>query len=269
MNILKRFNKFYRDKDGWTKVKRPEIEYVNSRIYFDYKELSDLYETASSTKNFKTELAEASHALSTIIMYRNMYQSDLNERGEEDIVLVAKMFIVCRFANSIYACLRLACMGLILDAATCLKTAFEALQYGRLISLDQTFAASFMDPDGSLRPVEVRKHLEKMGHNVEAARKKYAMLSTFTHMGGTGETLVMEDISGNVAFTIGGYLDPNLQRRIVQDCHKACGEFIAYSIGIRAENVERYHGTIKQWIAEGLSKDEMLPRIEKLRADLR
>ena len=108
-----------------------------------------------------------------------------------------------------------------------------------------------------------------MDHDVEAARKKYAMLSTFSHMGGTGETLVMEDIGGNVAFTIGGYLDPRLQRSIVQDCHKACGEFIAYSIGIRAENVEKYHGTIKQWIAEGLSSDEMLPRIERLIAELR
>jgi hypothetical protein len=268
MNVLKRFNRFYRDKDGWTKVRRPEVEHLNSRIYFDYKELSDLYETASN-RNFKTELDEASHGLSTVIMYRNMYQSELNERGEEDTVLVAKMFIVCRFANSIFASLRLACMGLILDATTCLKTAFEALQYRRLISLDQTFAASFMDPDGSLRPVEVRKHLEKMGHDVEATRKKYAMLSTFSHMGGTGETLVMEDIGDNVAFTIGGYLDPRLQRSIVLDCHKACGEFIAYSIGIRAENVERYHSTIKQWIAEGLSSGEMLPRIERLIVELR
>jgi hypothetical protein len=90
--------------------------------------------------------------LSTVIMYRNMCQSELNERGEEDTVLVAKMFIVCRFANSIFTSLRLACMGLILGATTCLKTAFEALQYGRLISLDQTFAASFMDPNGVVAP---------------------------------------------------------------------------------------------------------------------
>jgi hypothetical protein len=68
---------------------------------------------------------------------------------------------------------------------------------------------------GSSRPVEVRKHLEEMGHDVEATRKKYAMLSAFSHMGGTGETLVMEDIGDNVAFTIGGYLDPRLQRSIV------------------------------------------------------
>jgi hypothetical protein len=57
---LKRFNSFYRDKDGWTKLRRPEVEHLSSRIYFDYKELSDLYETASN-RNFKTELDEASH----------------------------------------------------------------------------------------------------------------------------------------------------------------------------------------------------------------
>jgi hypothetical protein len=268
MNVLKRFLKIYRDKDGWTKVKTAEIERLNSRIYFDYKELSDLYDYASH-KNFKSELDEASNGLSAVIMYRNLYQLDLNKTGEEDTVLIARMFIVCRFANSIYASLRLACMGMILDSIACLKTAFEALQYVRLISLDQKFASNFMDIEKSLRPVEVRKQLEKMGHDVERARKKYAMLSTFSHVGGTGETLILEDIGGNVAFKIGGYLDPNLQRSIIQDCNKACGEFIAFNIGIRHENVETYHRTMKEWIAEGLPSEEILRRIEALIIELR
>jgi hypothetical protein len=268
MNILKRLFKTYRDKDGWTKVREPEIERLNSLIYFDYKERSDLYDLASN-RNFKGELNEASHGLSTVIMYRNMYQLEINEKGEEDIVLIAKMFIVCRFANSIYACLRLACMGMILDSIACLKTAFEALQYARLISLDAKFASNFMDTEKSLRPVEVRKQLEKLGHDAERARKKYSMLSTFSHLGGTGETLILEDVGGNVAFKIGGYLDPNLQRSIIQDCHKACGEFIAFSIGIRHENVEAYHSTIKGWIAEGLSSEDLFRRIETLRVALR
>jgi hypothetical protein len=268
MNVLKRFLKIYREKNGWIKVKTPKTEYLNSRIYFDYKELSDLYDYASN-KNFKKELDEASHGLSSVIMYRNTYQLEINERGEEDVVLIAKMFVVCRFANSIYATLRLACMGMILDSVSCLKTAFEALQYARLISLDPKFASNFMDVEKSLRPVEVRRHLERMGHDVELARKKYAMLSTFSHIGGTGETLILEDIGGNIAFKIGGYLDPGLQRSIIQDCHKACGEFIAFSIGIRHENVETYHRTIKEWIAEGLSSEEMLRRIKKLMVELR
>jgi hypothetical protein len=54
MNLFERFLKIYRDKSGWIKVKTPETEYLNSRIYFDYKELSDLYEYASN-KNFKKE----------------------------------------------------------------------------------------------------------------------------------------------------------------------------------------------------------------------
>jgi hypothetical protein len=155
-------------------------------------------------------------------------------------------------------------MGMILDSIACLKTAFEALQYVRLISLDPKFAASFIDAAKSLRPVAVRKQLEKMGHDVERARAKYSMLSRFSHIGGTGETLVLEDIGGNVAFKVGGYLDPNLQRSIIQDCHKACGEFIAFSIGIRHENVEAYHNKIKEWIAEGAPTKELLQRIEKL-----
>jgi len=268
MNYLKRLLKVYRDKSGWMKVRMPEIERLNSRIYFDYKRFSDLYDYASS-QNFKSDLDEASHGLFAVVMYRNMFQLELNDRGEEDTVLVARMFLVCRFANSIYAALRLACMGMILDSTACLKTAFEALQYVRLISLDQNFALNFMDVNKSLRPVEVRKQLEKLGHDVERARKKYAMLSTFSHVGGTGETLILEDIGGNVAFAIGGYLDPNLQKGIIQDCHKACGEFIAFSIGIRHENVERYHFTIKNWIAEGLSSEEIIRRTEKLIVELR
>jgi hypothetical protein len=243
MNILNRFLKIYHDKSGWIKVKRPEIEHLSPRIYFDYKELSDLYEYASN-KNFKNDLDEASNGLASVIMYRNRHQVELNERGEEDVVLTSKMLIVCRFSNSIYASLRLASMGMILDSIACLKTAFEALQYIRLISLDSKFASNFMDVEKPLRPVEVRKYLEKMGHDVERARQKYSMLSTFSHIGGTGETLILEDIGGNVAFNIGNYLDPSLQKSIIQDCHKACGEFIAFSNGIRHENVETYHRTI-------------------------
>jgi hypothetical protein len=268
MKIFRRFNKFYRDKDGWTKVKRSEVEYLHSRIYLDYRELSDLYDAASD-RNFKTELDDASHGLFTVLMCRNGYQLEWGERGEGDVVLTAKMFLVCRFVNSTYACLRLACMGLVLDATACLKTAFEALQFIRLISLDETFASSFMDSDKSLRPVEVRRHLQRMGHDVEGTQKKYAMLSKFSHLGGTGETLTLEDIGGSAAFVTGGSIDPHLQRSIIRDCHRACGEFIAYSIGIRAENVEKYHGTIKRWIAEGLSSQEILQRTERLIVELR
>lgn len=81
--------------------------------------------------------------------------------------------------------MRLACMGLILDGVACFKTAFEALQYGRLISLKTEQAATFMNVDRSLRPVEVRRELEKLGHSVEIARRQYSMLSTFSHVGGT------------------------------------------------------------------------------------
>lgn len=263
MNLLQRLRRTYRDKNGWTNVKTPNVEVLSSSIYFDYKKFSDLCEYASS-KNFGSELKEASHALACVIMYRNQYQLEVNRSGEEDALLIAKLFIVCRFANSIYAVMRLACMGLILDGIACLKTAFEALQYGRLISLKPGLASSFMDTERSLRPVQVRKQLQALGHDVELTRKQYSILSTFSHVGGTGETLTLEAIEGNVAFKVGGYVDPGLQRRIILDCHKACGEFIAFTIGIRHENVEKYHQTIKMWIAEGLPEEEVLQRIQAL-----
>jgi hypothetical protein len=263
MKFFRRWLKTYRDSEGWTKVKTPDVEHLHSKIYFELNDFSDLAEYASS-KNFGRDLKETSHALASVIMYRNMYQLNVNKNGEQDTISIAKLFIVCRFANSIYAAMRLACMGLILDGVACLKTAFEALQYGRLISLRPEFATTFMDTEKSLRPVQVRKELELIGHDVTLARKRYSMLSTFSHVGGTGETLTLEAIEGNVAFKIGGYVDPQLQKRIILDCHKACGEFIAFNIGIRHENVEEYHRTIKGWIAEGIPDAEVLQRIEKL-----
>src|SRR5947208_1569846 len=101
----------------------------------------------------------ADYASLSVIAYRNFYQQKINESGEEDIVSIAKIFIVCRFCNSTYAAMRLACMGLILDGIACLKTAFEALQYGRLIALRPELASSFMDVEKSLRPVQVRREL--------------------------------------------------------------------------------------------------------------
>lgn len=263
MGFIRRWLKTYRNNEGWVNVRAPEVEYAHSKIYYDLKEFSDLAEYVSS-KNFGDDLKEVSHGLSCVFLYRNKYQLDVNEHGEEDQVSVAKLFITCRFANSTYAAMRLACMGLILDGIACLKTAFEALQYIRLISLKPEFASTFMDPEKSLRPVEVRKQLGALGHDAELARSRYSMLSMFSHVGGTGETLTLEAVPGNVAFKIGGYVDPKLQKRIVWDCHTACGEFIAFNIGIRHEKVEEYHRTIKSWIAEGLSEDEILKRTEEL-----
>ncbi|TJX65990.1 MAG: hypothetical protein E5W21_10505 [Mesorhizobium sp.] len=155
-------------------------------------------------------------------------------------------------------------MGLILDSMGCLKTAFEALQYSRLISLKPDEAPTFLDPEKSLRPVEVRKRLEAVGHDVEGARKRCSMLSTFAHVGGMGETLTLEQIDENVSFRIGGYIDPDLQRGIIRDCHRATGELIAFSAGVRQENVEEYHQTIKDWNSEGISPEEIMRRIPDL-----
>lgn len=50
MNFLRRAFQTYRDKNGWINVKTPEVEVLNSSIYFDYKRFSDLCEYASSKK---------------------------------------------------------------------------------------------------------------------------------------------------------------------------------------------------------------------------
>jgi hypothetical protein len=93
MDFLARWLKTYRDTKGWLRIKLPEIERLHSRIYFELRDFSDLAEYASS-KNFGKELNEASHALASVTMYRNFYQLELNKNGEEDVVSMAKLFIV-------------------------------------------------------------------------------------------------------------------------------------------------------------------------------
>ncbi len=263
MDRFRFFSKTYKDAEGVTRIKYKDSGgKIGSKIYFDIKAFSNASEYASA-QNFYDDILEASNGLGSVVMYQNYYYAQMIETGESDFS-VAKLFIICRFSNSIYSAMRLACMGLVLDAIGCLKTAFEALQYSRLISLDPSEAPTFLDPEKSLRPVEVRKRLEILGHDVEYARQRYSMLSTFAHIGGTGETLTLEQIDENVSFRIGGYVDPELQRGVIRDCHKATGELIAFSAGVRQENVKKYHQTIKDWSAEGLSPDEIMKRIPDL-----
>lgn len=262
MDYFRFFSKTYKDKEGVTRIKYKDSGKVSDKIFYDLKSFSNACEYASA-QNFHEDIMKASRGLSSVVLYQDYYYAKIVNEGETDFA-IAKLFIICRFSNSIYAAMRLACMGLILDAIGCLKTAFEALQYSRLISLDPDEAPTFLDPDKSLRPVEVRKRLENLGHDVEQARQRYSILSTFAHIGGTGETLTLEQIDENVSFRIGGYVDPELQRGIVLDCHKATGELIAFSAGVRQENVEKYHQTIKAWDAEGIAPEEILRRIPDL-----
>lgn len=86
MFILNYLLKTYGDKDGWTKIKQPKIERLNSGIYFDYNNFSDLAEYASG-KNFENELKEASHGLSCVITYRNLYQLQINRTARTILLL--------------------------------------------------------------------------------------------------------------------------------------------------------------------------------------
>ncbi|AVX03443.1 hypothetical protein MXMO3_00912 [Maritalea myrionectae] len=262
MDKFRFFGKTYKDQSGVTRIKYRDNGRLDSKIYFELKKFSNACEYASS-HNFHETLLEASHGLSCVIMYQDYYYAQIVHDDESDYS-VAKLFIVCRFSNSIYASMRLACMGLILDSIGCLKTAFEALQYSRLISLKPDEASTFLDPDHSLRPVEVRKKLQQLEHDAEHARDKYSMLSTFSHVGGTGEMLTLEEIDDDVSFRVGGYVDPSLQEKLVKDCHLATGEFIAFNSGIRQENVERFHQTIKDWIAEGATPKDIANQIKNL-----
>ena len=262
MDRFRFFGKTYKDKYGVTRIKYKNSGAVSDRIYYDLKSFSNACEYASSN-NFNEEIMLASRGLSSVILYQDYYYHRMISEGETDFAM-AKLFIICRFSNSIYAAIRLACMGLILDGIGCLKTAFEGLQYSRLISLDPSVATIYLDPDEPLRPVEVRKRLEKLEHDVDSAKERYSTLSKYAHIGGIGESLVLEHIDDDVSFRIGGYVDPELQSGIVRDCYRATGELIAFSAGVRQENVEKYHQTIREWYTEGLSPEEIMRRIPNL-----
>jgi hypothetical protein len=106
-----------------------------------------------------------------------------SESGEDDrlsnkVVLV----LSARFNNSIFGTIRMISFCMWPEAFMLYRAAFEVLQYQRLLGIEPAYGKTFFD--SPLSPVEVRRTLEKVGHDVEAIRNQYRALSGWAHVGG-------------------------------------------------------------------------------------
>ena len=223
-------------------------------------------ETASE-KNTKEEFYWIKNSISVLLMFHGFYLENIEDGAKEDSPEIAQMMLLCRFTNAIYATTRLTMMGLILEAMGMLRMAIEALQLARLINIEPSFSKPYMDPNQALRPVEVRKELEKLGHDVSKARAQYATISATAHAGGLGESLLLEPLGEGIGFNIGGYVDAGLQQKILSTCNTAVGEYVAFHSGIRQEDVEEYHQIIKKMHEDNRNDPEILQKISALAAD--
>ncbi|MHB1109606.1 MAG: hypothetical protein ACYCZU_04720 [Devosia sp.] len=246
MQLLSRL-RLRRGKDGAFRAKFPHEMSLDSKTFGRMVQFSADTEDATR-RNLSPEVEQLENAIATALMYHGLYLSRISD-GDEDTLEIAQLMLLCRFTNALYATARLTMMGLVLEAMGMFRSALEALQLARLVHLDGTFAKSYLHPSEALRPVEVRKELEKRGHDVQKARAQYSSLSTTSHIGGFGESLLLEPVEDGVAFNIGGYVDVSLQRRLLVDCHLAIGEYVAFHAGVRQEDVDVYHAQVKAIIA--------------------
>jgi len=104
--------------------------------------------------------------------------------------------LATKFFNHWYSTLLLCEAGLMVDALGCERSALETMAYHWLIRLEP----SEVDPyhEGRvLKPVEVRKRLEKAGANVDFLRASYAFDSGMTHVGREDENQNRSTLGGS------------------------------------------------------------------------
>ncbi len=153
------------------------------------------------------------------------------------------------FNNSLYAAVRLLSFGMIREANSLVRTAFEALQYFRLLEFDNTAFEEF--DTKPLKAVEVRKRLEACGHDPAPIRQRYGELSRASHLGGPGTLdFSLDELDADV-IRIGGYSDEQLQTDLLRDIVLLTHLFQAFGLGISDENALTYFEELRTVLNSG------------------
>ena len=147
------------------------------------------------------------------------------------------------FHNCLYASVRLLGFGMSVQATILLRSAFEALQYFRLLYFDKTAYISFGTTP--LRPVVVRKRLQELGHDTDQIRKIYADLSSLSHIGGPGSLdFEMDELDVEVV-SIGGMENAARQDVIFDRAIEMAHLFQGFALGIDETKVADYFREIR------------------------
>ncbi len=98
------------------------------------------------------------------------------------------LLLSCRFMNQVYAALLLAESGLFAEAAICERAAIETLSAAKLLQVNPSIEQQY-ESGRFLKPVEVRKELERLGYpeEVECLRGLYGVTSDVMHVSRAAE----------------------------------------------------------------------------------
>ncbi|WP_454701518.1 hypothetical protein [Agrobacterium burrii] len=194
---------------------------------------------ADVTRHFMTAIHAASE---------QEYQQGTVDRKKQTLRFKVHISLETTFYNSLYAAVRLLSFGMSRESLILVRTAYEALQYFRLLFFDDTAYDVF--ETAPLRPVEVRKRLEALGHDPAPIRQKYQELSATSHIGGSGALAFdLHDLDVDL-IRVGGYVDEISQVEILHEVVLLTHLFQAFALGISDENAVRYFDEIRSMLSD-------------------
>src|SRR5690606_20005659 len=123
-------------------------------------------------------------------------------------------------------------------------SAFEALQYFRLLAFDETACDCF--ESNPLRPVAVRKRLEALGHDAGPIRQAYGNLNEMSHVGGSGSLAFDPHNPNGSIIAIGGFEDAETQTGILHDIVAMTHFYQAFAFGIPEERAMEYFDGVRE-----------------------
>lgn len=217
--------------------------------YVDLIELQAERATDFKTRN-KAKIAIFNHMLGYGFITRH-FMSALNKATDNPETLQARVHISLetRFFNSIFASLRLTAFGMFTEANIVMRSAFEALQYFRLLYYDPSLY-NFFDKK-PLRPVEVRKKLEEIGHEIEFVRDIYSKMSSHCHVGGDGSlNFDIHDLDADI-ISIGGFNSPEIQDSILNELIVMMHLFQGFALGLNETGILEYFNEIRALLQDG------------------
>lgn len=115
------------------------------------------------------------------------FEQLLNElERSNDVLSNVQKILATKFFNHWYSTLLLCEAGLMVDALACERNALETLAYHWLVLLEPSVADNY-EKSAILKPVEVRKRLEKLGADISHLRASYQYNSGVAHVGRDSE----------------------------------------------------------------------------------
>lgn len=165
-----------------------------------------------SRRNFKKEMTKVREVFLALSRHFAMLLEKPKSHSNN-----VKLALTTRFANHLFSAVQLIERGLLLDAATCLRSATETTAFYWLVDSDPA-SASLYDAEKSPRPVEIRKKLEALGIDISDLRERYGIESGVGHVGNRSDNLqIAWESNRDGVLLYGGGAQPGSQKLMLED----------------------------------------------------